>query len=201
MKHVFNLTVLFIAAFCVSVSCTIILTSCNTSRKISKNKNEVKSLLEEGYTPEQIKEINRLTEKDTMIDKLMSEKILFLFAIASIIFVGAGAFCIYTQQMRAAFACFLAAPAVIALPVTIVILFKALTFLLYVFCGLILIGIVLIGWWLSRKSSMHKSALAEVVGTVEDMKSAHPVEWGDYKEQVVHTEATVAEVKKVKKKS
>jgi hypothetical protein len=199
MKHATNVCMLLIITVSVLCSCSIILTSCNTSRKISKGTEEVKTLIDEGYTPDQVKEMRELNKDESIMDKLMSERILLLFAVGALILIFGGAFCLYSGKPGGAVGCFVSAAVVMILPVLVVVFLKAMTFLLYVFCGIVIIAVVVGLFMLYRKYSTQNVAFKSVVGTVEDMKSAYPAEWDNYKGQVDQTTEVKAEVKKAKK--
>ena len=137
------------------------------------------------------------------MDRLLSTPILIIFVVASIVFIAFGGFCIYRAKLGAAVACFITGASVIALPIVIIILFKALTFLLYVFCGLVVLAITYGLYHLWRKQQNSHKANISLVDNLQSIKqSLTPERLEEIRAELIESqcETTKAEVKKIKSK-
>ena len=163
----------------------LMLAGCLTTRA-NKQIDETKTLLEQidpatgkHYTPDKIKEIKQIDENDSILDKLLSQPVIILFVITAIGLLIFGAVSVYRGNIAGAVACGSGAVAVVALPIIIIVMFKAMMFLLYIFCGLVVVGLICGLYWLYLK---HKKQASELIDTVDEFKTAYPDEWAAWNE-------------------
>ena len=79
-------------------------------------------------------------------------------------------------------------------------------FLLYIFCGLVVLAVILGLWWLyskhKKESERQKRIAGKAMATVEEVKSAFPDDWKAVRQSIdrhIHDDESREAVKEFKK--
>jgi len=144
---------------------------------------------------------NQVNEQESFMDRLLSTKIMILFVITAIGMVIAAGVAFQRGNIPAAIVWASTGAVILLLPVLLIVFFKAMMFLLYVFYGLVIVGIAVVIWKVGTNLKDKHTALEGVVGTMEQLKDKYPNEWSLFKEDGFEQCAvTVEAVKDIKKK-
>ena len=203
MRYILLIAILFIAG-CASNDYE----DKSTGKKYSEKEWNNLPAVERDAIIERNQEANK---DESFIGRLLGAKIIFLYAAGALLCVLGGIVCMMSKpapNLMGAAACGAGALACALLPACIALFWKAGMIILYVSGAFLIIIAVIAAYFFYRKlKSKHDSeisqkqlALEGVVGTVEELKSAFPENWQEFRGMAkqIQCDTTKEAVKQVK---
>jgi hypothetical protein len=193
----------------------IVFAGCNGKSKVYTDTSTGKT-----YTQEQWDELSadqqttirdynhKQGQSETLIDRLLGNKILLLYAMGALLCVVCGIIAGYRGKIVLAICCGAGALACALLPACIAIFWQAGQIILYIMGAFLVVSSGVIIWWLWRRMELkhqealqHKEALTGSLETVQEIKQAHPDIWDGIRDSIdaIQPEATKQAVKEFKK--
>lgn len=159
-----------------STSCASMMSS--STDPIDEGTNALQNLMQEvnpetgeQYTLEEATELqeaaNEIDEEKHWMDNLISTPIMIIFVITSIGMVIAGGIAFQKGNIPAAIAWALTGAAILCLPVLLIVFFKAMMFLLYVFYAVVITGLIGVVWFIIKKSHDKDTVITGLIGSVD----------------------------------
>lgn len=112
------------------------------------------------------------SKDDSVMDRILSTPILILFAVCLVLCVIGVIVAVYMKNGSLAVACGVGVCCFALLPTLIMVFLKTMMFLMYVFMGIVLIGLIAAGIWIWKQSKDKHKANVSLVDNIQNIKES-----------------------------